>query len=205
LTPKRSRDAKLRMYISRSFDINKPGTPIEKLKGGILGGSIISGELHVGDKIEIRPGLSKKEGAVPIPFTCEAKKIMEEAEVIETALPGGLLAVGTTLDPALTKSDSFVGSMIGHPGELPSAISELQIKHELLKRNDLPTAPLKPGDPIVVNVHTVTGVGAIATIGKKGLLIIRLKKPIVVDSGMRVALSRRVGQRWRLSGWGTVV
>lgn len=41
------------MYISRSFDVNKPGTPPERLVGGVVGGSIIQGVFRVGDEIEI--------------------------------------------------------------------------------------------------------------------------------------------------------
>ncbi len=35
------------MIVIRSFDVNKPGTPIENLKGGVAGGSIIKGILKV--------------------------------------------------------------------------------------------------------------------------------------------------------------
>ena len=44
------------MIIIRSFDVNKPGEKPEKLKGGVVGGSILSGVLKVGDEVEIRPG-----------------------------------------------------------------------------------------------------------------------------------------------------
>lgn len=39
-TPKRDLDANPRFFIARSFDINKPGTEVESLKGGVLGGSL---------------------------------------------------------------------------------------------------------------------------------------------------------------------
>jgi translation initiation factor 2 subunit 3 len=45
------------MIIIRSFDVNNPGTPAEKLIGGVAGGTILQGVLKVGDKISIRPGL----------------------------------------------------------------------------------------------------------------------------------------------------
>ncbi len=38
-TPKRDPKKNAKMYVARSFDVNKPGTPIEKIGGGILGGS----------------------------------------------------------------------------------------------------------------------------------------------------------------------
>jgi translation initiation factor 2 subunit 3 len=37
-----------KMIIIRSFDVNKPGTNIEELQGGVVGGSIIEGILQVG-------------------------------------------------------------------------------------------------------------------------------------------------------------
>ena len=129
---------------------------------------------------------------------------MEESEKLDEARPGGLVAVGTTLDPALTKADSFVGSVIGHKGEVPDPTDVINVKYHLLERTDTPSIPLREAEPVVVNVHTSTGVGIIAKLGK-GVATIKLKNPAVVYPDMHVALSRRVGQRWRLSAWGKVV
>jgi translation initiation factor 2 subunit gamma (aeIF-2g) len=52
--------------ISRSFDVNKPGTDIEKLVGGVLGGSLLKGKLKLNDEIEIRPGLFINNKWIPI-------------------------------------------------------------------------------------------------------------------------------------------
>ena len=49
------------MMVIRSFDVNKPGAEIDELKGGVAGGSILTGVLKVGDEIEIRPGLVTKD------------------------------------------------------------------------------------------------------------------------------------------------
>ena len=50
------------LVIIRSFDVNKPGAEIEELKGGVAGGSILTGVLKLGDEIEIRPGIVTKVG-----------------------------------------------------------------------------------------------------------------------------------------------
>ena len=51
------------MFIIRSFDVNKPGTTIEGLEGGIIGGTIAQGKFVVGEEIEIRPGImAEREG-----------------------------------------------------------------------------------------------------------------------------------------------
>jgi translation initiation factor 2 subunit 3 len=49
------------MIIIRSFDVNKPGEDAETLKGGVAGGTILKGVLKVGDEIEIRPGMIRKD------------------------------------------------------------------------------------------------------------------------------------------------
>ena len=200
--PKREKGAQLRLYVSRSFDVNRPGTGIKELKGGVLGGSIVQGELKIGDEIEIRPGTARKEGARPSPVLCKVQSMRQENTDLDSALPGGLIAIATTLDPSLTKADALVGSVVGRKGEVPEPVDTFQVKWTMLERPD--NTPLKENEPIVVNVHTSTGVGLIAKLAK-GLATIRLKKPVVVYKDMTVALSRRFGQRWRLSAWGKVV
>ncbi|MCI0504458.1 translation initiation factor IF-2 subunit gamma [Candidatus Micrarchaeota archaeon] len=201
---KHDEKAELRMYVSRSFDVNRPGTEIKSLNGGVLGGSIVQGVLKVGDEIEIKPGISRKEGGKPSPMLCTVQMLMEETEKLESARPGGLVAIGTTLDPSLTKSDAFVGSVVGRKGEVPEPVDTLNVKYALLERADMQNMPLREAEPVVVNVHTSTGVGVVAKLAK-GIATIKLKKPTVVYKDMHVAISRKVGQRWRLSAWGKVV
>jgi translation initiation factor 2 subunit 3 len=105
--------ADLRMYISRSFDVNKPGAEISKLKGGVLGGSIVQGVLKTGDEIEIKPGLMKKDASKPVSVTTTVQALREEEDDLKSAKPGGLVAVGTLLDPSVTKSDALVGEIVG--------------------------------------------------------------------------------------------
>lgn len=68
-TPKRDETKPSLMFIVRSFDTNKPGTPIDKLEGGVIGGTLLQGNITVGDQIEIRPGIiaeRRKEQPLPI-------------------------------------------------------------------------------------------------------------------------------------------
>ena len=202
--PHRDEDAELRMYISRSFDVNRPGTPVSDLNGGVLGGSIVQGVLKKGDEIEIKPGIVRKEGGKPTSLDCKVISLMEESETLEKATPGGLVAIGTTLDPSLTKSDAFVGSVVGRKGEVPDPIDTINVKYTVLSRADMQNMPLRENEPVVVNVHTWTGVGLITKLAK-GIATIKMKNPAVVYKDMHVALSRRMGQRWRLSAWGRIV
>lgn len=55
--PIRDLSAKPKLIIIRSFDINSPGVDYKSIVGGVIGGSILSGMLKVGDDVEIRPGI----------------------------------------------------------------------------------------------------------------------------------------------------
>ncbi len=49
------------MIVIRSFDVNRPGEEAETLNGGVAGGTILKGVLKVGDEVEIRPGIIRKD------------------------------------------------------------------------------------------------------------------------------------------------
>lgn len=200
-TPKRENNAPLRMYVSRSFDVNKPGAEIQKLKGGVLGGSIAQGTLKKGQEITITPGLGKENiGHTKI----TAEVLRAEGEELTEAHAGGLVAVGTNLDPAIVKSDSLVGTVIGPVDNPPGCLDAMNIKFEMFKRQELMHVSLREGEPVVVNIHCATGVGVVAKV-KKGVATIKLKRPIAADKGAKAALSTRIGQRWRLVAWGTLI
>ena len=59
--PKRNEKDNPIFLVARSFDINRPGTQIKNLKGGVLGGILKQGILKVNDELEIKPGLSEKK------------------------------------------------------------------------------------------------------------------------------------------------
>lgn len=50
------------------------------------------------------------------------------------AIPGGLLAVGTKVDPQFTRSDNMVGNIIGHPDSMPQVFIEIDVKTTIFKR-----------------------------------------------------------------------
>lgn len=203
-TPSRDVNAPLRMYISRSFDINKPGTGIDKLKGGVMGGSIAQGTLKVGDRIELKPGITKKDDGKYSPITFEVKTLMGENESLKEATPGGLIAIGTNLDPSITKADMLVGSLLSKPSELPDPADSVRIKYELLKRSDIENPLLRVNEVLAINAYTTTSVGVITDLSK-GIVTIKLKKSMVVEKNARIALSRRLDQRWRLAALGIAV
>ncbi len=204
-TPKREHKDEPRMLVARSFDVNKPGTEIANLKGSVLGGSLVKGELKVGDEVEMRPGVKINEKMTPLKtkITGLQKALKDQKSVT----PGGLLGVSTGLDPSLSKSDALAGSVIGRPGTLPPVWDELNLKINMLERvvgikDKTSVEPLKEGIPLMLTVGTARTVGAMT---KKGpVSTIKLKLPVCADKGEKVAISRQVMGRWHLVGWGEI-
>ncbi|MBW9221782.1 translation initiation factor IF-2 subunit gamma [Methanothermococcus sp. SCGC AD-155-C09] len=209
-TPERDPNLPARMYVARSFDINKPGCEIKDLKGGVIGGSIIQGMLEVGREIEIKPGLKVTEGNKTYwePIITKITSLGVGGSKVKKAFPGGLVGVGTELDPALTKSDALSGSVAGEPGTLPETLDRFTMKVKLLERvvgtkEEIKIEPLRSNEVLMLNIGTATTVGIILS-AREDIADIKLKLPVCADKGDRVALSRRISSRWRLIGYGII-
>jgi translation initiation factor 2 subunit 3 len=204
-TPERDAEADARMYVARSFDVNRPGTEIESIKGGVIGGSLAQGVLNVGDELEVLPGSEVDDEYEPIETT--VRSIMAGDEQVEEATPGGLLGVGTGLDPSLTKGDALAGQVAGKPGTLPPVHQEFTISVDLLGRvvgsDGEDVESVSTGEPLMLSVGTATTVGSV-TSARDGECEVRLKRPVCAEEGSKMAINRRVGSRWRLIGVGTV-
>ncbi|HET6404591.1 MAG TPA: translation initiation factor IF-2 subunit gamma [Candidatus Thermoplasmatota archaeon] len=209
-TPKRDPKKSGRMFIARSFDVNKPGTRPADIKGGVIGGSISQGELKVGDEIEISPGRKVEHGGKTTwePIITEITGIIAGGRSYKKANAGGLLGVSTNLDPALTKADNLVGKIAGKPGTLPEVKHSFTMTVNLLDRvvgtaEDLKVEPIKTREPLMLNIDTATTVGVV-TSARADTSEVALKLPVCAEKGQRVAISRRVGARWRLIGYGVI-
>lgn len=209
-TPKRDATKAARMPIARSFDINLPGTRPKELKGGVLGGSISQGVFKVGDDIEIIPGLKVEEHGKTRwePLRTTVTGLMTGGQPYKSVNPGGLVGMATKLDPALTKSDNLAGKIAGKPGTLPAMQDALTMEVHLLERvvgaaDELQVEPVKTREPLMLNVGTATTVGVV-TSARKDDVDVQLKLPVVAEPKQRVAISRRIGARWRLIGFGVI-
>jgi translation initiation factor 2 subunit 3 len=100
----------LRMNIIRSFNVNLPGTNIEDLRGGVVGGSIVKGKINVGDDIYILPGIIYENSYKPL--KSKVLTIFSEKNSLESAVCGGLIGIGLDIDPGLTGDDAIVGNVI---------------------------------------------------------------------------------------------
>ena len=200
------------LMIARSFDVNRPGVTPESLKGGVIGGSLSQGVLHAGDKIEICPGrLVDYEGRKQwIPIQTKVITLLAGSQVQEEITPGGLVGVGTQLDPIMTKSDALVGQVAGEPGKLPPARNSFTMNMRLLERvvgvtDESTVEPIHSSEPLMLNVGTATTVGVVSSAREGGVVQVQLKRPVCAEEGNRVAVSRRIGARWRLIGVGTII
>jgi translation initiation factor 2 subunit 3 len=196
------------MLIARSFDVNRPGSSWKEIKGGVIGGSLIRGEFHEGDEIEIRPGRQymSENKAKWEPIVTKITSMNKASRKVPTATPGGLAAIGTKLDPAITKSDTLVGQVAGAVGELPPVWDKMKFNVQLMDRvvgsaSELHIDPLRLKEPLMLSVGTAVTVGVV-TASKKNVVEVILKRPVCAEVGSRIAISRQVGGRWRLIGMG---
>ena len=205
-TPKRDEGKNPKFLIIRSFDINKPGTEIDKIVGGILGGSVVEGKLKVGDKIEIKPGV--KVGNKYQSLETEIIGLRKANKNIKEAGPGGLLGVLTKLDPSFTKADGLVGSVVGLKGTLPKETYEISFEYFEFERvygaKEIQTLPpIKVGEKVLIHLANQRSVGIIKE-AKKNFISCQLAIPLIFEKRIKakIAISRQVSGRWRLVGYG---
>jgi len=211
-TPDHGKQKEALMYVARSFDINRPGSRPNKLRGGIIGGSVVKGQFSVGDDILIAPGRRIQEGSKTRwePIKTVIESVQGGGLDLETIHAGGLCGVATPMDPNVTKADDLSGQVMARQGELPPIWEEFNLDLDLLEHmvasgDDAPekVRPLQPNEMLMINSATATSVGQVTAIkGKKCTL--RLRLPICALEGSRITLSRRIGTRWRLIGHGTI-
>ncbi|HWG91049.1 MAG TPA: translation initiation factor IF-2 subunit gamma, partial [Candidatus Thermoplasmatota archaeon] len=167
-TPERDPKKPPIMYVARSFDINKPGIPPKDIKGGVVGGSLVQGQFKVGEEIEISPGRKIEEHGRTRwePILTSITGLVAGGKSYKTVNPGGLVGIGTKLDPALTKADGLVGKLAGRPGTLPEVRHKFTMAITLLDRvvgttEDLKVEAIKTREPLMLNVGTATTVGVV--------------------------------------------
>ena len=206
-TPERDTTKTPLMFVARSFDINRPGTLIPSLVGGVLGGALKEGQLAIGDKIELRPGYKQeREGKRTYePVFSTIVDLKTGGQSVTPVGPGGSIGVLTQLDPSVVKADSFTGSIVGHEGQLPPVWHDFTLFPHLLQRvvgtkEEIVIEPIKKGESLMINVNSAATVGVVDELKKAGCHAL-LKIPVCAAPTDRLTISRRVGDRWRLIGW----
>lgn len=214
--PLRDFTSQPRLIVIRSFDVNKPGCEVYDLKGGVAGGSILRGVLKVGQEIEVRPGIVSKDAKGKLrwePICSVIVSLFAEQNDLQYAVPGGLIGVGTKIDPTLCRADRMVGQVLGAADALPEIYTELEISYFLLRRllgvrteGDKKAAKvqkLSKNEVLMVNIGSLSTGGRVLAV-KADLAKIVLTQPVCTEIGEKIALSRRVEKHWRLIGWGQI-
>ena len=211
-TPANDESQEAQMFVVRSFDINKPGQDYSQLKGGIIGGAIKQGQLKVGDELEIKPGsvkvVNQKIEATPIRATIKGLK--SDKDDLETAVPGGSVAIMTELDPTITQSDTLVGQVAGLPGTLPDALMEITFEPHLFDEvisltKTYDVKPIYQSEPLMMIINSLTTVGIVSATKGDSRVTVKLKKPVMGFENDRVVIFRQVEpKKWKIVGYGLV-
>ncbi len=209
-TPSRDTKKDPLMLVARSFDVNKPGIKIEKIQGGVLGGALKQGMLKEKEEIEIRPGyeVEEKNKKVWKPLKTKIVGLRSGGMALKKVGPGGSIGVLTSLDPAIVFSDKLSGSIVGLTGKLPPVLYDLTLEVNLLDRvvgskQELNVEPIKLNEALMLNVNSAATVGVVFELKKKHLKC-KLKLPVCAEVGSRVTISRMIGNRFRLIGYGII-
>lgn len=209
-TPKRDFTAPPRLYVLRSFEVNKPGTDVDDLVGGVVGGSIVQGVFRLGDHIEIKPGIPIQEGGKTRyeRIVTTIRSLSVSRGTAQEAKSGGLVGIGTDLDPSLTKSDGLVGSVAGKVDTLPPTLGKITVDVKLFEKVvgtelAVPVDKIRTNEALVLNVGTTVTSGLV-TSAREDLVDVSLRKPVCAEAGAKVAISRRIADSWRLIGFGTL-
>lgn len=197
-SPSLDENKPLKMYCGRSFDVNAPGTEIEKMVGGILGGTILQGSVKVGDSVEISPGFDGKK------IVTSVCNISTASGKLDFAKPGGLIAIETTLDPSTTQNDQMKGQLIGAVGTLPEPSKEIDLEiHYMERTTSKAIQGVKVGESLVLTIGTMTSLAIVKKVqGNK--ISAQLKKGASFWKGQTVAISKQHEMRWRLVAYGIV-
>ena len=209
--PQRDENSEPLFLVARSFDINRPGTDIANLRGGVLGGILKKGKLKAGDEIEIKPGLSTKKANQIIYQTLNTKilSLHKGNENVKEVIPGASISIETSLDPNLTKSDFLNGCLVSKKGILPEIAYKIKIKYELFgevlgTEENRKVEPIKPKEMLMLNVNTTTTVGTIEKL-KDNSAELSLNIPVIPIKGGNVGIARNINGHWRLIGFGEII
>jgi translation initiation factor 2 subunit 3 len=209
--PEREINTEPIFLIARSFDINRPGKSIENLNGGVLGGILKKGKLKVGDKIEIKPGLTikKADSTEYKDINTEILSLYKGDQKVKEVEPGVSISIETGLDPFLTKTDSLTGRIVGLKGKLPEITKKIRVKINLFNEvlgveEHKKVDNLRVKEMLMLSVNTTITVGTVEKISEEETELM-LNIPLVTLKGDKLGIARNIGGHWRLIGWGEVL
>jgi translation initiation factor 2 subunit 3 len=209
--PERITTTKPLFIIARSFDVNRPGTKPEALKGTVLGGTLKQGALKIGDAIEIKPGIVVKEANQYHYKTIRTtiRGLFKGSHSLPQLTPGGSMSIETELDMSLGKSDALAGCVAALAGTLPEITTTVKLKYQLFPElfstaGPQKVEPLKMSETLLLSINTSMTLGIVKKLSPKEIEL-SLKVPIVPSPGENVGIARNINNHWRLIGYGEIV
>lgn len=86
-------------------------------------------------EVEIRPGIIQRDPATGHctcrPLRSKIVSLLAEQNQLQFAVPGGLIGVGTLVDPALCRADRLLGMVMSAVGKGPNIYTEIKAEGEL--------------------------------------------------------------------------
>jgi len=210
--PKRDSNSKPFFLVARSFDINKPGTIPEKLKGGVLGGILKKGRLKIGDEIEIKPGTNIKKPHGKTEYKTLTTKILslyKGKEPVDETGPGASISIETALDMFLAKADSLTGCLVSTKGNLPEISYKLNIQSKFFEevlgiKEHKKVEPIKTKELLMLSINTTITLGTVEKVSDDEIELV-LNIPVIALKGEKVGIARNINGHWRLIGWGVLL
>ena len=199
---------------NRSFVVNKPGSNYEKVVGACIGGSLIGGELCVGDEIEVKPGLGgvkDKDGNL-IPYTPIRTRIesLRYGNInLNKIVPGGLISIGTGLVPSIGADDFLAGKLVGKVGSLPGVYKKLCVSNIVTNIFGFEWTPSLEGNQKKVSIQFENQIvrSLLKNInnedGKDTEYVFDLEKPMCIREDKRVIFIKPKGNE--ILAYGTFV
>ena len=101
-----------------------------------------------------------------------------------------------------------VGNVVGKVGKMPKIYDKLMLKPELMQRvvgmeSKKQVENLRLNEPMMLVVGTAPTVGVITRLHGDEIEL-ALKRPVVAEKGQRIAIGRRVENKWRLIGYAEI-
>jgi translation initiation factor 2 subunit 3 len=209
--PPSLKDAPLIMNVARSFDVNRPGTLPKDLVGGVIGGTIVQGKVRIGDDVVIVPGLFSKSKEKSYPLYAKISSIKSEKNSLDEAKCGGLVALMSDLDSSLCRADGLLGMTVvekDHENVVTTTMSVYVecsfLRNYIGSQSREKVVSLEDGEEVQLNIGTgCTNANFIKAKSSKPMFFFETKKPVAYNpNDVRVTISRKVGGKWRLMGWG---
>ena len=224
--PKRDLISPPRFIIIHSLDCNYQTEDNYKnnnlnIKSGMLYGLLLKGIFRIGDQLEIRPGIcirvSNKEIKVN-PIISKIVSLQAEKNNLLYSIPGGMINIGLKIDSLLCRGNILEGNIGGSPHKMEDIFIKMSLKCHLLRRliainrrdsgrHEVYVTEIKKGEVLMLNINFNVVGGMVLRIegNNNDEIIFLLKKPICSELSEKIAISRKIGNSWRIIGWGEVI